>query len=176
MQDNLKTTNKKPNAEEALELLIAGNIRFYKDKRIHPNTTFERIVQAASANQADHAFATILPCSNPRVPFEIVIRNILSNAIKHHDLGSGTIEIKFNKSESNQIITITDDGPGIPPEMHKKVLEMFQTLKPRDDVEGSGMGLAMTKRIINHYHGELSIKSDGIRGTSFIINWPLPTQ
>lgn len=112
----------------------------------------------------------------PRVPFEIVIRNILSNAIKHHDLGSGTIEIKFNKSESNQIITITDDGPGIPPEMHKKVLEMFQTLKPRDDVEGSGMGLAMTKRIINHYHGELSIKSDGIRGTSFIINWPLPIQ
>jgi PAS domain S-box-containing protein len=112
----------------------------------------------------------------PRVPFEIVIRNILSNAIKHHDIGKGTIEIKFNKSESNQIITVTDDGPGIPPEMHKKVLEMFQTLKPRDDIEGSGMGLAMAKRIVNHYNGELSIDSDGIRGTSFIINWPLPIQ
>jgi len=112
----------------------------------------------------------------PRVPFEIVIRNILSNAIKHHDIGKGAIEIKFNKSEQNQIITVTDDGPGIPPEMHNKVLEMFQTLKPRDDVEGSGMGLAMAKRIVNHYNGEISINSDGIRGTSFIINWPLPIQ
>ena len=112
----------------------------------------------------------------PRVPFEIVIRNLISNAIKHHDKEQGTIEIKFNKSEYNQIITVTDDGPGIPLEMQSKVLEMFQTLKPRDDVEGSGMGLAMAKRIINHYNGDLSIQSDGIKGTSFIINWPLPIQ
>lgn len=112
----------------------------------------------------------------PRVPFEIIIRNILSNAVKHHDKDKGLIEIKFNKTEKNQIITVTDDGPGIPPEMHNKVLEMFQTLKPRDDVEGSGMGLALAKRIINHYNGDLSIESDGVRGTSFIIRWPLPNQ
>jgi signal transduction histidine kinase len=110
----------------------------------------------------------------PRIPFEIVIRNILSNAIKHHDKEKGLIDIKFNKNEFNQIITITDDGPGIPPEMQKKVLDMFQTLQPRDDVEGSGMGLAMAKRIVDHYDGELLISSDGIRGTSFIIHWPLP--
>lgn len=112
----------------------------------------------------------------PRVPFEIIIRNILSNAVKHHDKDKGIIEIKFNKTEKNQIITVSDDGPGIPPEMHNKVLEMFQTLKPRDDVEGSGMGLALAKRIINHYNGDLSIESDGVRGTSFIISWPLPNQ
>jgi len=112
----------------------------------------------------------------PRVPFEIIIRNILSNAVKHHDKDKGLIEIKFNKTDTDQIITVTDDGPGIPPEMHKKVLEMFQTLKPRDDVEGSGMGLALAKRIINHYNGDLSIESDGVRGTSFIIRWPLPNQ
>ncbi|WP_438463922.1 CHASE domain-containing protein [Marinomonas sp. PE14-40] len=112
----------------------------------------------------------------PRVPFEIIIRNILSNAVKHHDKDKGIIEIKFNKTDKNQIITVSDDGPGIPPEMHNKVLEMFQTLKPRDDVEGSGMGLALAKRIINHYNGDLSIESDGVRGTSFIISWPLPNQ
>ena len=112
----------------------------------------------------------------PRVPFEIIIRNILSNAVKHHDKDKGIIEIKFNKTDKNQIITVSDDGPGIPPEMHNKVLEMFQTLKPRDDVEGSGMGLALAKRIINHYNGDLSIESDGVRGTSFIISWPLLNQ
>lgn len=111
----------------------------------------------------------------PRVPFEIVMRNILSNAIKHHDKEKGMIDIKFSKNDFEQTIIVSDDGPGIPPEMHKKVLEMFQTLKPRDDIEGSGMGLAMAKRIVNHYNGELSIRSDGIRGTSFVINWPLPT-
>ncbi len=109
----------------------------------------------------------------PRIPFEIIIRNLLSNAIKHHDKIEGLIQIQLNQNNDSYQLTITDDGPGIPPNMHNKVIEMFQTLKSRDDVEGSGMGLAMVKRIISHYKGELKILSDGKRGTSIIIEWPL---
>ena len=51
-------------------------------------------------------------------------------------------------------------------------MEMFQTLKPRDQVEGSGMGLAMIKRIIENYEGNVKIVSDGKHGTTIIIYWP----
>ena len=112
----------------------------------------------------------------PKIPLEIVVRNLLSNAIKHHDKDRGNIVISFKQEDQSNIITITDDGPGIPPNMQKKVLDMFQTLKPRDDVEGSGMGLAMVDRIIAHYKGELIINSDGIRGTEFVIIWPVTEQ
>jgi PAS domain S-box-containing protein len=108
----------------------------------------------------------------PRIPLEIVIRNILSNTIKHHDKDEGSIKIELILNVDFYQIKITDDGPGIPPKMQSKVLEMFQTLKPRDDVEGSGMGLAMVNRITTHYSGSVYIESDGVRGTSFSINWP----
>ena len=53
---------------------------------------------------------------------------------------------------------------------------MFQTLKPRDKVEGSGMGLSLVKKIVQHYGGKLTIESDGICGTKIIIMLPIKEQ
>ena len=108
----------------------------------------------------------------PRVPFELVLRNIISNAIKHHDMDRGKIEVSCEKPGTNYLLRIQDDGPGIPPEMHDKAQEMFQTLKPRDTTEGSGMGLALAIRIVDRYGGDLKIESDGTRGTGIVITWP----
>jgi signal transduction histidine kinase len=108
----------------------------------------------------------------PRAPFEIVLRNLISNSIKHHDEKSGYVHISCKSSSDYHVITVEDDGPGIPEKFHDKVMEMFQTLKSRDKVEGSGMGLAMIKRVTEHYQGSISIVSDGQRGTKIIIHWP----
>jgi signal transduction histidine kinase len=107
----------------------------------------------------------------PRAPFEIVLRNLISNSIKHHDKESGHVNILCKNVPNYQEVTVEDDGPGIPEKFHDKVMEMFQTLKSRDKVEGSGMGLAMIKRVIEHYQGNISIDSDGQRGTKVIIHW-----
>jgi len=48
---------------------------------------------------------------------------------------------------------------------------MFQTLKPRDEIEGSGMGLALIKKIVENYGGYISLKSAG-RGCCFSFSWP----
>ena len=107
-----------------------------------------------------------------RVPFELVIRNLVSNSVKHHDQGRGNIAISLVEEGGFYIISVQDDGPGIPPELHKKAAEIFQTLKPRDQVEGSGMGLALVSRIMDLYMGEFKIESDGTRGTNIILRWP----
>ena len=73
----------------------------------------------------------------PRIPLEIVMRNLISNAIKHHDHPDGKIEISHKITPNFYEIYIQDNGPGIAPEFREKVFEMFQTLKPRDKVEGS---------------------------------------
>lgn len=62
--------NKKPLPAEALALLKAGNQRFYTDSRLNPHTSLERLVQAGKENQADYAYATVLACSDSRVPVE----------------------------------------------------------------------------------------------------------
>jgi len=108
-----------------------------------------------------------------RIPFEIVLRNLIANAIKHHDKKTGELHIEYTAKDGNHIFRIEDDGPGIPDDMHKKVMEMYQTLKPRDQKEGSGMGLAIIKKIIDHYNGSVVLEIGRTRGTCFIITWPL---
>ena len=49
---------------------------------------------------------------------------------------------------------------------------MFKTLKPRDEVEGSGMGLAIIKKILGYQGGDINVTSGEERGVSFIFTWP----
>ena len=112
----------------------------------------------------------------PRTPLEIVLRNLISNAIKHHDKTSGHIQISCTQANNMHHICVQDDGPGIPSELFDKALEMFQTLRPRDKVEGSGMGLSLSKKTIEHYGGTLTIESDGIRGTKIMVLWPVTPE
>ncbi|MFP8966924.1 sensor histidine kinase [Pokkaliibacter sp. CJK22405] len=110
-----------------------------------------------------------------RTPFETVLTNLISNAIKHHDLEEGKIHVSCETQGEDYLFCIEDDGPGIPPALHHKALAMFQTLQPRDRVEGSGMGLALVKKIVEHHKGDMRIDSDGTRGTRILIRWPRPT-
>jgi len=76
------------------------------------------------------------------VAFELVFRNLISNAIKHHDKVDG------------------------------KIFALFQTLKSRDEVEGSGMGLAILKKTLELYSGNIKVQSEIGNGTCFIVAWP----
>jgi PAS domain S-box-containing protein len=108
----------------------------------------------------------------PKLPLELVLTNLLSNAIKHHDKKSGSISIKCKLLKHNYQISVTDDGPGIAPSLHQKIFMKFQTLKPKDEVEGSGLGLAMVEKALANHLGKISIKSDIGKGTTFIVTWP----
>lgn len=107
-------------------------------------------------------------------PLEQVLRNLFTNAIKHHDQSQGRIQLSWKLASKNYYeFSVTDDGPGISPEYQERVYIMFQTLRPRDEVEGSGMGLALVKKIVETYGGQTSIASDGIRGCSIRFTWPI---
>ena len=107
-----------------------------------------------------------------QVPFEQVLQNLISNAIKHHDCEEGLIHIGVITTNDGYQFTVTDDGPGIDPRHHSRVFGMFQTLRPRDQVEGSGIGLALVEKIVNLYGGEIALSSDGERGTRVRFTWP----
>lgn len=105
-------------------------------------------------------------------PLELIIRNLLSNAIKHHDKQEGVIQVSSRElSDDFFEFSVCDDGPGIPEKFHHRIFGMFQTLKPRDELEGSGMGLALIKKIVDTYGGSVTLKSEG-RGACFTFSWP----
>jgi two-component system, LuxR family, sensor kinase FixL len=107
-----------------------------------------------------------------RAPLAQVLRNLIGNAIKHHDRTVGHIEISASDHGDQVEFVVRDDGPGIPREYHKEVFQMFSTLKPRDVVEGSGMGLAMVRKILENRGGAIHIESAEGRGATFRFIWP----
>jgi signal transduction histidine kinase len=109
----------------------------------------------------------------PRAPLELIFRNLISNAIKHHDNpAQGRIEIQFHDCADCLTFVISDNGPGIESRFHERIFGMFQTLRPRDDIEGSGMGLAVVKKAVEHWGGTISVASVPGQGATFTFTWP----
>ena len=106
-------------------------------------------------------------------PLETVLRNLVNNAIKHHDQPNGTIRISARAMDEMVEFAVSDDGPGIDPAFHDRIFQMFQTLRPRDQVEGSGMGLAVVDKIVTSVGGTVKLESSAGKGATFRFTWPL---
>lgn len=101
-----------------------------------------------------------------------ILQNLIGNSLKHHDGERGRIDVVVKGIKDGHMVTVTDDGPGIPEEFQDRVFRAFQTLKPRDEVEASGMGLAIVQKSVRALAGHVKIESDGSTGTSVHVFLP----
>jgi PAS domain S-box-containing protein len=105
-------------------------------------------------------------------PLEQVFRNLISNAVKHHPGPQGRVVVSCQEHGDHHLFAIEDDGEGIPAQYAERVFEMFQTLKSRDQVEGSGMGLAIVNRIVQWQGGRVWFEpAPSGRGAVFKFQW-----
>ena len=112
--------------------------------------------------------------STNRVELELVLRNLVGNALKHHDREDGLIEVDARVPEPGRlVVSVRDDGPGIAPEHHDQIFVMFRTLRPRDKVEGSGMGLSIVKKTVEAVGGRIDVESPDGGGVVFRVEWPV---
>lgn len=107
-----------------------------------------------------------------RFPIQQVLYNLINNALKHHDKENGTIEVECEEKDAEFIFIVRDDGPGIDPQFHQKIFEMFQTLYTRDKSLGRGMGLAVVRKIITTNGGKIEVRSKLGQGAEFRFTWP----
>ncbi len=111
-----------------------------------------------------------------KAPLEQVLRNLIGNALKHHDRETGTVAVTARDLGDFVEFRVADDGPGVPPVFHERIFQMFQTLRSRDEIEGSGMGLAIVKKSVEAYGGAITIQSaPPSRGTAFTFTWEKTT-
>jgi len=104
---------------------------------------------------------------------EQVLRNLINNAIKHHDKQNGEVVLSGKRVGDVVEFCVRDNGPGIAPQFHDKIFQLFQTLKRRDEVEGSGMGLAVVKKLVEQQNGRITVHSRGDgTGSEFRFGWP----
>lgn len=107
-----------------------------------------------------------------RSPFELVLRNLIANAVKHHDRADGRVDVTARETEGGFEFAVADDGPGIPANQREKIFGMFHTLRSRDEVEGTGIGLSLVKRLVERFGGRVWVESGAPRGARFLFSWP----
>lgn len=104
-----------------------------------------------------------------------VMANLLSNAAKYSPAGE-TIEIDVRTSSNSVEVFVSDKGPGIPIDFQDKVFGRFTQANATDDRNfgGAGLGLSITKLIIDHHQGEIDFVSSAETGTQFRFKLPRP--
>jgi signal transduction histidine kinase len=100
--------------------------------------------------------------------------NLMLNGIEAIKDRGGVVTVKSRLGEDSQIeISVNDTGPGLPMDKADQIFEAFFTTKP----QGSGMGLAISKSIVESHGGRIWANSDGGRGATFHFTLPAaPTE
>ncbi|HEY0778796.1 MAG TPA: MHYT domain-containing protein [Gemmatirosa sp.] len=115
-----------------------------------------------------------------RVPLQQVFMNLIGNAVKYARRTDGPVEVRVSWAEETvdpdaprlYRFSIADNGPGIAPQYHERVFGIFQTLQSRDQVEGTGIGLSVVKKIVEGQGGRVWVESAEGEGATFHFTWP----
>lgn len=107
----------------------------------------------------------------PKAPIEQILRNLIDNAIKHHDRADGRIVVSARKDGDWYEFSVSDDGPGIPEEDRERVFGTFET-GAATERPGHGLGLSLVQRLVETYGGRIWIENVKPRGAAFHFTWP----
>ena len=107
-----------------------------------------------------------------RVALQQVFMNLIGNAFKYGERDDPSVEIRSEEDGPFVRFSVRDNGPGIAPQYHEKIWQIFQTLAPRDKVEGTGIGLSVVKKLVEGRGGSVSLDSAPRQGSTFSFTWP----
>ncbi len=105
--------------------------------------------------------------------FEIILRNLISNALKFTNNG-GKIKISANKTISDVIITVSDNGIGVKPEVLNVLFDITKkmTTPGTENEKGTGLGLILCKDFVEKHNGKIWLKSEVGSGSDFKFSIP----
>ena len=143
-------------------------------------TDCEEVFQTALQNlkvAIDENKATVehQPLPNVRgdpVQLTQVFQNLVGNALKFHGAESPHIEVAANQQNGEWIFSVHDNGIGIDPKYYERIFVIFQRLHTRQEYAGTGMGLAICKRIVERHGGRIWVESKPQKGSTFFFTLP----
>lgn len=164
--------------ERMIQDLLAYS-RLGREKAIPETVAIGELVrEQVDMLDVPEGFAVVIEADLPRFTidrklFEHVVRNLIGNAIGHHDRQVGQVRFSAVVGTAVPTFEVADDGPGIAARYHERIFEIFQKAGGRGDHQGSGMGLALVKKAVERNGGEIRVVSrDGERGATFRFSWP----
>lgn len=100
-----------------------------------------------------------------------IFQNLIVNAINHNDKSLPEVMLDYKDESDHYIFSVADNGPGINPQFHRKIFNMFQTLSNKPAQNSSGLGLAIAQRIIDINQERIWVESKPGEGATFHFTW-----
>lgn len=107
-----------------------------------------------------------------RIRIEQVFQSLLDNAVRFNDKPEGLVRVGCIDDGKHWRFYVADNGPGIEERDFERIFQIFQTGKPRDQVESTGVGLAVVKRSVEMYGGRVWLESRIGEGSTFFFTYP----
>ncbi|MFC7231488.1 ATP-binding protein [Saliphagus sp. GCM10025308] len=101
-----------------------------------------------------------------------MVSNLVSNAIKYSGDEIPRIEITGEKRGDRCVFSVADDGIGIDPEYVDQIFDIFNRLHSNDEFQGTGIGLSLCRKIVDHHGGDIWVDSEPGDGTTFYFTLP----
>lgn len=162
-----------------MENLINGLLDYARISRERPlkevvyvQELVETIVDSIVPRNFDVKLESLPTITTEKIRIEQVFSNLISNAVKYSKNSSGQIKISCKELPDTFEFRVDDNGIGIDPQFHEKIFVIFQTLRDKNSVESTGIGLSIVKKILDEQHGVIKVDSSLGNGSSFIFTWP----
>lgn len=104
---------------------------------------------------------------------EQVFSNLIGNALKYGRRADVRVDVGASETDRFFEFWITDNGPGIAPQHHERIWSLFQRLESQEQIEGTGVGLALVKKIVEGQGGRAWVESQAGHGATFRFLWPI---
>jgi signal transduction histidine kinase len=102
----------------------------------------------------------------------LIFTNLCANAIHYNDSEQPEVAIGLSEKNGNTSIYVQDNGIGIAPEFQKQIFVMFKRLHPKSKYDGTGLGLPITRKLLNQLGGEIEVESQENKGSTFFVELP----
>lgn len=161
---------------DILEYSRVGKVKEESDK-IDLNKLIDEVCkinnQIINETQAKIIYDKLPIINSYKTPLTQILHNLIGNALKYqHPNKSAIIKIKVIENDKNWHFKIKDNGIGIDKEFHDKIFVIFQRLHTKQEYSGSGMGLAIVKKIIENLNGTIWVESEINKGSTFHFTLP----
>jgi len=166
-----------PKRTQRMEALINGLLDYARINQksapelVDTNALVNEITQAIVPRNFTVELRSLPEIFTERLKLEQVFSNLISNAVKYSKPDQGRIEIDCLTILNVYEFSVKDYGIGIDPEYHRKIFEIFQTLREKNEMESTGVGLAIVKKIIDDQGESIQVHSRLGEGTTFTFTW-----
>ncbi|OGI08936.1 MAG: hypothetical protein A3F80_03925 [Candidatus Melainabacteria bacterium RIFCSPLOWO2_12_FULL_35_11] len=136
-------------------------------------TVLKNLKVVISENNAKVACDSLPEIFTDENQISVLFQNLIVNAIKFTKHGSPEINISCKQEGSDWLFAIKDNGIGIPKEQKERIFQIFQRLHTKEEYEGTGIGLAICKKIVDLHGGKIWVESEEGKGSTFYFTLPM---